>query len=108
MPVGTGSLALANDARRLVAVHLRHLAIHEDQVVALLRGALAGDEAVLGKFHFAAELGQQAGREHAIDGMILDDQHAEAVTAPRTVASVGSSRASSLSTRLVLVDVPLR
>lgn len=70
-----GQLALADGARRFLAIHLRHLTIHENEIVAVPGGALAGDDTVLGNFHFAAELCQQAGREHAIDGMIFDDQH---------------------------------
>ena len=71
-------LAAANGASRLEAVHFRHLAIHEHQIV-VLRAAVRSQamrpfSAIV---HFAAELLQQARGEHAIDGVIFDDQHAQ-------------------------------
>jgi len=69
-------LAGADRARRLVAVHLRHVAIHQYHVVARARDRFDGLPPVRGDFGRTTELLQHARRHALIDQVVLDQQHA--------------------------------
>ena len=72
----------ADPARRLEAVHLGHLAVHEDHVVGQLRPQLERFDAVRGDVHAAAELAQHAHGDLLVDRVVLGDERASARRLP--------------------------
>ena len=68
--------ALANFRRRLEAVHHRHVAIHEDQIVRRCRERRNGLAAVVDGHGGKTELQELFEREALIDGVVFDEQHA--------------------------------
>ena len=74
--VTTGRLSAADLFGGLVAVHDGHLAIHEDEVV-----AIGGDHvdcflSVGGEFYFEAETLERAGGDELVDGVVFDEEDA--------------------------------
>jgi hypothetical protein len=65
-PDGRGSLK---------AVHLRHLAIHQDQVVCEVPGLLDRRTAIVHNLHHTALFFQQAADHLLVDSVVLRDQH---------------------------------
>ena len=68
-------LARADRTGRLVAVHDRHVAVHEDDREGLGGRGRDGLLAVLGDLDAVAALAQHLGGHHAVDGVVVDDQH---------------------------------
>ena len=66
----------ADQPGRLVAVHDRHLAVHEDQVVGLLAYRRNGFLAIFGCFHQKADRTEHFFGQFAIDLVVFDEQHA--------------------------------
>ncbi len=69
-------LVLADTARRLVAVHLRHGDVHQDQIVFRHMCLAQGLQSVAGEIGGDAETGQGRARDLAIDRAVIGDQHA--------------------------------
>ena len=68
----TGRAFQAPDlARRRIAVHVRHLAIHEDHVVGVAAETIQGLPAAGGHVDPATELGQRAERYLLVDPVVL-------------------------------------
>ena len=72
MPFG-----LADPDRRLEAVELRHVAVHEEKVVLDALHRVDRLEAVGGDVGAMAELGEHAHRDLLIDLVVLHHEHAE-------------------------------
>jgi hypothetical protein len=72
---GAARLALADLARRLVAVHPRHLAVHQHGVVAAARAGRERLLAVLGELDAEAQLLEDLGRDLLVDLVVLGHQH---------------------------------
>src|SRR5471032_1184365 len=66
----------ADVRRRLVTIHLRHAAIHQDQVVALALRRVDRLAAVEGELALAAVHGQHGGGHHLVGAVVLGHQHA--------------------------------
>jgi len=66
--------ALTDHARRRVAIHLGHLAVHEDAIVGDASHRLDGFEPVRHHVNTAAALLQHAGREPLIDRVVFGDE----------------------------------
>ena len=59
-----------------VAIHDRHVAIHQDQVVGSEFCLLKGNLAVFSRFHTEADAAQHFLGQFAIDFVVFDEQHA--------------------------------
>ena len=59
----TGVAAVAQGARRLVAVHFRHVDVHEDHVERLSPGPLDGDPAIVGHLDVGAGFAEERADE---------------------------------------------
>ena len=78
--------ATAQLPRCFVAVHARHLAVHQDQVIVRLRGPINGLDAVTRLIELrVAKLGQHTAHHHHVDGVVFDDQQA-LLALPRGIA----------------------
>ena len=67
---------LADAARGFQPVHLRHLHVHQDQVVAVLCGQGLGFKAVTGHVHLQPGHLQQGAGDFAVHRLVLGQQHA--------------------------------
>ena len=74
---------LADDGSGLVAVHLRHLQVHKDQVETLFGENLQGILAIGGGDRFPAVTAKQAECNHLVDWIIIDQQDARPSAAAR-------------------------
>ena len=83
---------------RLEAVHLRHLAVHEDDVVGELGEEFHGFQAVGRHVDPAAQLLQQAHGDFLVDHVVLDHEHAGV---ERTRALLASGELSATTGRIV-------
>ncbi len=72
-------LAVAELARGGQPVQARHLHIHQDQVVGFARRAFEHGQAIVGQRHAVAQLFQQPQGQPLVDGIVLGQQHAQAV-----------------------------
>ena len=70
------ALAAADRGGRRVAVHLRHLAVHEDQRVGAHGEHRERLAAVAGDLDGVAALGEHRLDHALVDGVVLDDQDA--------------------------------
>ncbi len=91
----------ADAARGLEAVHARHVAVHQHQLVVLLREALERLDAVVGDGDFAAEALQHADRDFLVGAVVLDHENAAVAEA---VARPGAFGARHETRRRRLVD----
>jgi len=76
---GRAGRAGADGGRRGEAVHLRHLAVHEDEVVGVVGGEGDGFETVRGEVDLAAQFLEEQEGERLVDGIVFGDQNAMAV-----------------------------
>ena len=70
-------LRLPNGAGRRKAVHVRHAAVHQDDVMRTTRGGADGREAVFDRLDLRAQSGQRLDRDLAIDRAVVRDQDPE-------------------------------
>ena len=71
-----GRFALADRAGGLEPIHLRHLAVHEDEIVGELGEELHRFETVGRHVDPAAQLLQEANGDFLVDHIVLDHEHA--------------------------------
>ena len=108
-----GGLVRADLPGRVEAVEPRHPAVHEHHGVPVRPGQpLDGGDPVVGEVDGAAQVLQQAGRDHLVDRVVLDDEHpyAEVRAGARPAGrGAGSGRgASTPSERVVQLDLAHR
>jgi hypothetical protein len=72
--VGGIGFAAADCPRRLVAIHSRHLAVHQDCGVVGMRGCLERFVAVADDLGAVAAPVEQTSCEHLVDGVVLGDE----------------------------------
>ena len=70
---------LADAARQLVAVHVGHVAVGDDQAEAARLPHLQGLDAVVGGLGGVAQGSHLAQQQHAVDGVVVHQQHQRAV-----------------------------
>ncbi len=71
----------ADQARRLQAVHLGHLHVHQHQVIGASAHHVDRDAAVVGHLHLQAHQPQQLGGQLLVDEVVVGDQHARVAMA---------------------------
>ncbi len=79
-------LSLADAGRRLEAIHLGHLHVHQDQVEGLLLPGGEGLLAIAGDVHRVPALLQEDGRQRLVDEVVLHQQDSEAPRRSRQIA----------------------
>jgi hypothetical protein len=72
----SGCFTAANFGGCLIAVHHRHLTVHEDDVVSHILDHFDSFRAVGDEIDAATQTLEHAGGNDLIDGVVLDDQHA--------------------------------
>ena len=85
-------LAAAQICGRLVAVHVGHLAVHQDGVVALRGERLERLAPVADDVGATAAALERADGDDLVDGAVLGDQHERRRTAPRRTGGAFISR----------------
>ena len=73
------NLTLANRAGGVVAIHLGHVAIHQDEIEVLFGARIKRLDAVVGDHHAVAlQLVEHADGDRLVDQVVLDQQHGAA------------------------------
>ena len=85
---------LANGPGGRHAVHHRHLHVHQDQIVGAVVHLFQSLGTVLSHVHHQAGLAQQLTGDLLVDLVVLDQQHAGATQAGRTVLDFQQRRAT--------------
>jgi hypothetical protein len=80
--------------RRFETVEFGHLAVHQDEIEALLGGHLDRLQSVLGKGDLQAERFQESLRDQLVDGVVFDQQHLSLQTPPAAPAGRARQRGS--------------